>query len=104
MKYHDYLTACAIMHKVDLIEKAVEYMETVPVSTEAYEAIKDMLNYEKEGLIDNFRTLAEKSSKEPIDIEEERKQMNVADMCCPNEEEMVEMAKNCHRDDLEFNC
>lgn len=103
MKYHDYLTACAIMHKVDLIEKAVEYMETVPVSTEAYEAIKDMLNYEKEGLIENFRTLAEKSSKEPIDIKEERKQMNVADMCCPSEKELTKM-QDFKRDDLEFNC
>ena len=103
MKYRDYLTACTIMHKTDLIEKAIEYMETVPVSTEAYEAIKDMLNYEKEGLIENFRTLAEKSSKEPIDIEEERKQMNAADMCCPSEKALTEM-QDFKRDDLEFSC
>ena len=107
MKYRDYLTACGLMHKVDLIEKAIEYMETVPVSTEAYEAIVDMLKYEKEGLIENFRTLAEKSSNEQINIEEEREEMkkdNVADWCCPNEKEVTRMAKPVTRDDLEFNC
>lgn len=107
MKYHDYLTACGLMHKVDLIEKAIEYMETVPVSTEAYEAIKDMLNYEKEGLIENFRTLAEKSSKEQINIEEEREEMkkdNVADWCCPNEEEVTRMAKLDNRDTFAVHC
>ena len=107
MKYRDYLTACTIMHKTDLIEKAIEYMETVPVSTEAYEAIKDMLNYEKEGLIENFRTLAEKSSKEQINIEEEREEMmkdNAADWCCPNEEEVTRMAKLDNREVDEVFC
>lgn len=107
MKYRDYLTACGLMHKVDLIEKAMEYMETVPVSTEAYEAIVDMLKYEKEGLIENFITLAEKSSKEQINIEEEREEMkkdNVADWCCPNEEEVTRISKSATRDDLAFNC
>lgn len=107
MKYHDYLTACAIMHKVDLIDKAMEYMETVPVSTEAYEAIVDMLKYEKEGLIENFRTLAEKSSKEEINIEEEREEMmkdNTADWCNPNEEEVTRMAKFDNRDTFAVHC
>lgn len=82
MEFRTYLTACAIEHKIDLVEKAIEYMETVPLSTECYNAIVDMLKYEKHGLIEDFKHLE----------------------CCPNEEEIVEMTKNCHRDDLEFNC
>lgn len=57
MKYKDYLVACMIMEKVNKIEKAMEYMETVPMSTDCYNAIIDMLKYEKEGLIDNFRKI-----------------------------------------------
>lgn len=82
MKYHDYLTACAIMHKVDLIEKAMEYMETVPMSTDCYNAIIDMLKYEKEGLIDNFRKIE----------------------CVCDYDDDTRTAKPVTRDDLEFNC
>ena len=71
MDYKTYLTACAIEHKIDLVEKAIEYMETVPLSTECYNAIVDMLKYEKHGLIENFKHLE----------------------CCPTEEEMVEFSK-----------
>ena len=102
MDYKTYLTACAIEHKIDLVEKAIEYMETVPLSTECYNAIVDMLKYEKHGLIEDFKHLE----------------------CCPTEEEMVEFSKidkefvmgrdgsaqapegirPATRDDLEFNC
>lgn len=78
MDYKTYLTACALDHKMDLIDKAIEYMETVPVSTEAYEAIVDMLKYEKSGLIEDFKHLE----------------------CCHSEEEMVEFSKFDNRDDL----
>lgn len=82
MKYHDYLTACAIMHKVDLIEKAMEYMETVPMSTDCYNAIIDMLKYEKEGLIDNFKKIE----------------------CVCDYDDDTRISKPVTRDDLEFNC
>ena len=78
MEYKTYLMAATIEHKIDLIDKAIEYMETVPVSTEAYEAIVDMLKYEKHGLIEDFKHLE----------------------CCPSEEEMVEFSKFDDRDDL----
>ena len=78
MEYKTYLIAATIEHKIDLIDKAIEYMETVPVSTEAYEAIVDMLKYEKHGLIEDFKHLE----------------------CCPSEEEMVEFSKFDNRDDL----
>lgn len=71
MEYKTYLVACSIEHKIDLIEKAIEYMETVPLSAEAYEAIVDMLKYEKHGLIEDFKHLE----------------------CCPSEEEMEEFSK-----------
>ena len=71
MDYKTYLTACAIEHKIDLVEKAIEYMETVPLSTECYNAIVDMLKYEKHGLIENFKHLK----------------------CCPTEEELVDFEK-----------
>lgn len=57
MTYPEYLTACAVMDKVNEIDKAIEYMETVPVSTECYEAVKDMLEYDKKGLIDEFHNI-----------------------------------------------
>lgn len=57
MDYKTFLTACALDHKMDLIDKAIEYMETVPMSTECHDAIVDMLKYEKEGLAENFRKL-----------------------------------------------
>ena len=57
MDYRTFLTACAIDHKMELIDKAIEYMETVPMSTECYNAIVDMLKYEKEGLAEDFRKL-----------------------------------------------
>lgn len=82
MEYKTYLVACSIEHKMDLIDKAIEYMETVPVSTEAYEAIVDMLKYEKHGLIEDFKHLE----------------------CCPSEEEMVEFSKFNDRDELEVHC
>ena len=78
MEYKTYLMAATIEHKIDLIDKAIEYMETVPVSTEAYEAIVDMLKYEKHGLIEDFKHLE----------------------CCPSEEEMSEFSKLNDRDDL----
>lgn len=57
MDYRTFLTACAIDHKMELIDKAIEYMETVPMSAECYNAIVDMLKYEKEGLAEDFRKL-----------------------------------------------
>lgn len=57
MDYKTFLTACALDHKMELIDKAIEYMETVPVSTECYSAIVDMLKYDKEGLVEDFRKL-----------------------------------------------
>lgn len=39
------------LHVIDEIEKAIVYMETVPVSTECYNAIVDMLDYEKQCII-----------------------------------------------------
>lgn len=62
MRYHEYLTACGIMQKVDNIDKAIEYMETVMISEEAYKAIVDMLKYEREGLIEEFRQLSSSSA------------------------------------------
>lgn len=59
MKYKTYLTACAVMDKVNEIDKAIEYMETVPVSTECHDAIIDMLKYDKEGLIEDFKKLCD---------------------------------------------
>ena len=82
MEYKTYLMAATIEHKIDLIDKAIEYMETVPVSTEAYEAIVDMLKYEKHGLIEDFKHLE----------------------CCPSEEEMSEFSKLNDRDELEVHC
>ena len=82
MDYKTFLTACTLDHKMDLIDKAIEYMETVPVSTEAYEAIVDMLKYEKHGLIEDFKHLE----------------------CCPSEEEMSEFSKLNDRDELEVHC
>ena len=57
MDYKTFLTACTLDHKMDLIDKAIEYMETVPVSTECYNAIVDMLKYDKEGITEDFRKL-----------------------------------------------
>ena len=57
MDYKTFLTACTLDHKMDLIDKAIEYMETVPVSTECYNAIVDMLKYDKEGIAEDFRKL-----------------------------------------------
>lgn len=82
MDYKTFLTACALDHKMDLIDKAIEYTETVPVSTEAHDAIVDMLKYEKHGLIEDFKHLE----------------------CCPSEEEMEEFSKFNDRDDLEVHC
>ena len=100
MNYKTYLTACAIMHKVELIEKAIEYMETIPVSTECYNAIIDMLKYEKEGLIDDFIKLADNSAgdtigrctkelkKEIKETDEMKSKINVADLCWPRQQDM----------------
>lgn len=82
MNYKTFLIACAIEHKIDLVEKAIEYMETVPLSTECYNAIVDMLKYEKSGLIEDFKHLE----------------------CCPSEEEIKEFSKFNEIDDLEFHC
>lgn len=57
MDYKTFLTACALDHKMELIDKAIEYMETVPVSTECHDAVVDMLKYEKEGIAEDFRQL-----------------------------------------------
>lgn len=57
MDYKTFLTAAALDHKMELIDKAIEYMETVPTSTECHDAIVDMLKYEKEGIAENFRQL-----------------------------------------------
>lgn len=57
MTFPEYLTACSVMDKVNEIDKAIEYMETVPVSTECYEAVKDMLKYDKQKLIDEFHDI-----------------------------------------------
>ena len=57
MDYKTFLTASALDHKMELIDKAIEYMETVPVSTECHDAIVDMLKYEKEGIAEDFRQL-----------------------------------------------
>lgn len=60
MEYRTYLTACTIQHKIDNIEKAIEYMDTVMCSTECHDAIVDMLKYDKEGLIEDFKKLCDK--------------------------------------------
>lgn len=57
MDYKTFLTASALDHKMELIDKAIEYMETVPLSTERYTAIIDMLKYEKECIAEDFRQL-----------------------------------------------
>lgn len=57
MNYKTFLTACALDHKMELIDKAIEYMETVPMSTECYNAIVDMLKYDKEKIAEDFRQL-----------------------------------------------
>lgn len=77
MTYPEYLAACAVMDKVNEIDKAIEYMETVPVSTECYEAVKDMLEYDRQSLIDEFHNICsskagntiknDKTSKSKID-------------------------------------
>lgn len=57
MDYKTFLTASTLDHKMDLIDKAIEYMETVPVSSECYDAIVDMLKYDKEKIAEDFRKL-----------------------------------------------
>lgn len=57
MDYKTFLTASALDHKMELIDKAIEYMETVPMSTDCHDAVVDMLKYEKEGIAEDFRKL-----------------------------------------------
>lgn len=52
-----YLEAQCVMEKIDSVEKAMEYMETVHCSTECYNAIKDMLSYERQSLIQDFQKI-----------------------------------------------
>lgn len=63
MEYKTYLTAEALMHKIDSIEKAIEYMETVLCSTECHDAVVDMLKYDKDKILDEFRQLGDEPCK-----------------------------------------
>lgn len=66
MTQYEFLSACEISNKIDSIENAINYMETVHCSTECYNAIVDMLKYEKEGLINDFKKLSCTSTDEDI--------------------------------------
>ena len=52
-----YLEAQSIMDRIDSIDQAIEYMETVKCSTECYNAIIDMLKYDRESFVEQFRKL-----------------------------------------------
>lgn len=55
MEYNNYLTACAIMDKVDKCEKLIEYVQSLNLSVECTTAIIDMAKYEKDSLLNNFK-------------------------------------------------
>ena len=57
MEDKKYLKAKQIMDKIDDIEQAIEYMETVHCSKECYEAIVQLLIYEQTCLYNQFHAL-----------------------------------------------
>lgn len=63
MTQADYLHACSIMNNIDEVEKLMDYLETVPLSPECYNAIKDMLEYEKKDMIERFKMIGEPITK-----------------------------------------
>ena len=49
-----YIQAQQLMNRIESIETAIEYMETVQCSKECYEAVVDMLKYDQRSLYDEF--------------------------------------------------
>lgn len=57
MEDKKYIKAKQIMDKIDDIEQAIEYMETVHCSKECYEAIVQLLIHEQTCLYNQFHAL-----------------------------------------------
>ena len=57
MEDKKYLQAKQIMDKIDYIEQAIEYMETVHCSKECHEAIVQLLLQEQTSLYNQFHAL-----------------------------------------------
>jgi division protein CdvB (Snf7/Vps24/ESCRT-III family) len=49
-----YIQAQGLMNRIESIETAIEYMETVQCSKECMEAVVDMLKYDQRSLYDEF--------------------------------------------------
>ena len=66
MTQYEFLSACEISNKIDSIENAIEYFDTVICSTYCHDKIVEILKHEKEGLINDFKKLSCTSTEEEI--------------------------------------